>query len=363
MIELAGVWSDGKTSRQAPARLLVYRTGEFRLERDDEIFRGTVAELDISPRIGNTPRRLAFPGGGILETSDNNIVDKLDKLHRDNRLHAALHYLENHWGAVIGLTGATVMFVWLFMAYGVPTIARTLAFAMPTSLLETTDEQTLALLDRLYLEESALSESNRSALAEHLLAVTPRLDLPVNIVFRGGGELGANAFALPGGTVVFTDELVNLATNREQLEAVYGHELGHLDRRHGLRRIAQNSLVTIAAIMITGDPSATTDLIGTIPFILTDLAWSREFEREADDYALAYLSERDLAPQHFVDIMQRLECSQRSTRGEDLDAAKIDACLVSNIWSEDEVNEWSFYLFSHPPSVERIRRFLQYQAD
>ncbi len=359
MIELAGVWSDGKTSRQTPARLLIYRTGGYRLERDDEILQGTVGELDISPRIGNTPRRLAFPDGGMLETADNDTVDKLDKLHRDKRLHRALHYLENHWGAVIGLTGATVMFVWLFMAYGVPTIARTLAFAMPTSLLETSDEQTLALLDRLYLGESALSESERSTLAEHLLVVTPRLDMPVRIVFRSGGKLGANAFALPGGTVVFTDELVQLASNRAQLEAVYGHELGHLDRRHGLRRIAQNSLLTIAAIMITGDPSATTDLIGTIPFILTDLAWSREFEREADDYALAYLRERDLAPQNFVDIMKRMECSQRRIRGEDLGTAKFDACLVSNIWSGDEDNEWSFYLFSHPPSAERIQRFLR----
>jgi Zn-dependent protease with chaperone function len=359
VIELAGAWSDGKTSRQAPARLLIYRTGEYRLEWDDEILKGTVAEVDISPRIGNTPRRLAFPGGGILETTDNDSVDRLDKLHRDNKLHAALHYLESHWTAVISLTGATVMFVWLFMAYGVPTIARTLAFAIPASLLETSDEQTLALLDELYLKETALSDAKRSTLTEHLLAVTPRLDIPVRIEFRSGGQLGANAFALPGGTVVFTDELVRLANNREQLEAVYGHELGHLDRRHSLRRVAQNSLVTMAAIMITGDASATTDLIGTIPFILTDLAWSREFEREADDYALAYLRQRELAPQHFADIMKRLECSQRSTAGEDLDAGKFDACLVSDIWSGDEDNEWSFYLFSHPPSAGRIQRFQQ----
>ena len=204
-----------------------------------------------------------------------------------------------------------------------------------------------------------MSGAKRSTLAEHLLAVTPRLDMPVRIEFRSGGQLGANAFALPGGTVVFTDELVRLASNREQLEAVYGHELGHLDRRHSLRRVAQNSLVTMAAIMITGDASATTDLIGTIPFILTDLAWTREFEREADDYALAYLRQRDLAPQHFADIMKRLECSQRSTGGKDLDAGKFDACLVSDIWSGDEDNEWSFYLFSHPPSAERIQRFQQ----
>ena len=123
-----------------------------------------------------------------------------------------------------------------------------------------------------------LGESHRRELREHLLAVTPTLDLPVDVVFRDGGKLGANAFALSG---------------------------------------------------------ATTDLLLAVPFTFTDLAWSWQFEQEADDYALEYLRWRQLSPQHFVDIMKRLECSQRINGDVQSSPDSFRVCLESQVWTED----------------------------
>ena len=358
MIELSGSYSDGKTSRQAAATLQVQPSGAYRLMLGDTIRRGHIRELDISPRVGGIPRRLTFAAGEVLTTNDNDAVDHLFRRCGGNRLYAALHWLENHWGAVIGLTGLTVLCVCLYTVYGIPAVARSLAHAIPVSLLKTTDKQALAVLDRLHFKDSALDESRRNSLREHLLAATPSLDPPVTIVFRGGGALGANAFALPGGTVVFTDQLVELASEREQIMAVYAHELGHLVHRHSLRRITQNSLAATTALLIAGDPGATTGLLGAIPFALTDLAWSREFEREADDYALEFLRARELAPRHFVNMMKRLQCSQHSQGADESSPETFRECLDSKFWREDAGKDWSFYLFSHPPAAARIRRFL-----
>ncbi len=360
MIELAGTWFDGKTSKQKPAKLLAQENGQYRIVTDHEIHQGLVRELKVSARLGNTPRRLVLTTGAAFETSDNDAVDHLLGGNGDNKLHRLLHGLESRWGVVIIFTGATGLLVWLFLLYGLPAMGRGFAYAMPAKFLENTDEQTLLVLDSLYFKASALSEPRQNELRQRLLAATPKLEVPVRVEFRQGARLGANAFALPGGTVVFTDELVNLASADEQIEAVYGHELGHLVHRHALRRIAQNSLVTIAFILITGDPSATTDLIGGIPFLLTDLAWSRSFEREADDYALEYMRQRGLEPQHFAAIMKRLECSYLATDQTGQPSRAFQNCLQADSSSEDADRGWSSYLSSHPSTDDRIVRFLQF---
>ena len=136
MIELAGLWSDGKTSRQVPALLRVFRSGEYQLELDNETSRGALREVDFSPRLGSTPRLLTFADGAVLETPDNDLVDALLAEHRRSGLFSLVHLIESHWGAVLGLTLGTVMFAVIFFVYGVPALAKAFAFSMPYEWLD-----------------------------------------------------------------------------------------------------------------------------------------------------------------------------------------------------------------------------------
>jgi Zn-dependent protease with chaperone function len=358
VIELAGTWFDGTTSKQRSAQLKVHGNGEYRLEFDGLVKLGKFEDFELSPALGEIPRQLTLASGEVFETRDNAQLERLEKLHQPPSMLGLVDALERHWGAVLGLAASTIVLVWLFLVYGVPMAARSIAFAMPVSMLVATDEQTLSLLDKLYFEESSLDKSRQQQLRERFLAATPAVEETISVLFRGGGKLGANALALPGGTIIFTDEIVRLASRDEQLQAVYGHELGHLAGRHGIRRAIQGSLVTIAAVLVVGDASATTDLIGAAPMVLTDLAWSREFEREADDYALAYMRDQRLSPAHFADMMQRLECAQRAEESLSTEPEQFNSCLANNEWLDEEGENWTFYLFSHPPSVERIQHFL-----
>ena len=47
----------------------------------------------------------------------------------------------------------------------------------------------------------------------------------------------ANAFALPGGRVGMFTGMLKLAANEDQLAAVLGHEVGHVNARHGAERL------------------------------------------------------------------------------------------------------------------------------
>lgn len=368
MIEIRGNWFDGKSSRQTPATLRVAGNGDCSLHVGERVYRGNIRDWSVSPRLGDTPRRLTLDTGEALESTDNDAIDRMvaevGELAGGHRRHAVLHMLENRWGAVVLMAAATALLAWLFVSYGMPALARGLADAVPGEFIQGSDAQTLAMFDQLVFEESELSAERRSGLRERLLAATPDLYLPVTIELRRGGNLiGANALALHGGTIVFTDELVELADSDEQLQAIYGHELGHLENRHALRRVIRNSLVNAVLIFILGDASGISDLLGSDAFLLADLAWTRDFEREADDYALEYMRDRGLAPQHFADVLKRLECAHHTEPGDDYDSEQFLACLDDEPGLQDDEPEWTFYLSTHPATAERIERFTSAQTE
>ena len=170
----------------------------------------------------------------------------------------------------------------------------------------------------------------------HIFEIRPDYDL--DIIFRKGRGIGPNAFALPDGTIIFTDEMVNLAEHDQELSAVLAHEIGHVVRRHGMRSIVQDSLLGFAILAITGDITGSSELFIGLPVLLTELAYSREFEREADAYALAYMQNHDIDRQHFANLMRRVE--KRSGAGDD-----------------DGKKKWVNYLSTHPMTEERLEAF------
>ena len=187
------------------------------------------------------------------------------------------------------------------MVYGVPHGATVLAYSLPDELVSRVGDHTLEVLDATYLEPSELDAGEqqriRGVLAPHVLTG------PVTLHFR---KWVPNALALPDGSIVLTDELIELVDHDEELIAIAYHELGHVEHRHLLRRSLQGSVIAIFLFLLTGDVT-NSDLLVTAPAVLVDLAYSREFETEADRYALGAMTQSGIDPIHFRNIMQKLE--------------------------------------------------------
>ncbi|MFD2271073.1 M48 family metallopeptidase [Undibacterium arcticum] len=94
------------------------------------------------------------------------------------------------------------------------------------------------------------------------------------LVFRHS-NIGPNAFALPNGTIILTDQLVMLARNDPAVLAVLAHELGHLQQRHSLRRVFQTVGVGVAIHFMLGDVS--TALAALPTFFCSIKKYSRDF--------------------------------------------------------------------------------------
>ena len=156
-------------------------------------------------------------------------------------------------------------------------------------------------------------------------------------------RLGPNAFALPGGAIVVTDEMLQLLAGRDDvLLGVLGHELGHVRRRHGMRLLVQATLIGTAASIAWGDFSA---VLAAAPALLGQSAYSRDFEREADDDAITLLRANGMSPAVMVELFERLAASRPAAGGTDKSADKGSAF------------DLGIALASHPADAERMQRF------
>jgi Zn-dependent protease with chaperone function len=345
MITADGKWHDGKRSTQVDAVLRVLESGALIVERADDrtlLYRQNDVRqfsAEVSDRLADTPRQLTFYDGSVFETQNNSAIDQLlQKLNRSDWARW-VHLLESHRGYVFLAVICVMLVAAAAVKYGVPATARLIAAHLPRSVYETADLQVLNLLDRVALKASGLEQETQTRLRDHFGDAIASAGTPIHLLFRQGGGLGPNAFALPGGTIIFTDALIELAEHDDELLAIMAHEIGHVVHRHGMRRMVQDSLLSFAFLAVTGDASGVTELFLGLPAILTNLAYSRQFEREADQYALDYLLLHNIAPGRFADILTRID--------------------KKGVAEQEQGREWIGYLSTHPPTPERVRAFLE----
>lgn len=121
-----------------------------------------------------------------------------------------------------------------------------------------------------------------------------------------------NALALPAGTVVITDALLGLAATPDAFAGVLAHEIGHVDRRHGLRKLIHDGGLMIALSFFTGDAAS---IVAAGGRALAGAAYSRDAEREADDFAVAAVAAAGGDPEALGPFLARLDESAAATTG------------------------------------------------
>ncbi|OUR65800.1 hypothetical protein A9Q79_02075 [Methylophaga sp. 42_25_T18] len=305
------------------------------------------AALAINARVGNSIRAITFNDGSKFETNDNVAVDALQAQIAPSK-QQWLYWLENHYPMMFAMLASIIIIGWLSVQYGIPGSAKWVAHQVPADLYYDTGEETLKYMDKAFLEPSTLSINRQQTLRNTFLSQLDELelDIPIRIEFRQGNLMGANAFALPSGMIVFTDELVNMACDDQELIAIFGHELGHIEHRHMIRSVLQSSFIAIATVMLIGDASFLGEVIIALPAFLLEMNYSRGFEQEADAYALAFMQQKNITPGFFTSIMSRLE---RSPNPDDVET--VDA--------EQEPSNLEGYFLTHPLTEERIKQFGQ----
>ena len=352
MIEFSAVYYDGRTSARTP--VTVRGLGEsLHVVGTDVNFEVALADVHVDARIGNARRTLALPGGAQLQTADHAALAAL--FPRANRLEAFVLGLERRWGYALGALAVTALFAWWCAVYGVPLAAKSAAAFVPVTLEAKLGEQTLYALDQTFCTPSALAADRQQAVRRSFGALTAGLNdgYQYRLEFRACGPIGPNAFALPGGGIVVTDELVKLAQNDAQIAAVLAHEIGHVRHRDGLRLALQSAGIAALIAAFAGDAVSITHLAVALPTVLIQSGYSREAETEADTYAFRRLKETGSSPKYFAEIMTLLERHRDKESSKNEKGGKDNKPAVRGSVPD--------YLSTHPVTAERIKRAREYQ--
>jgi len=259
-----------------------------------------------SLRIAHTPRWLYLPGGGACVTSDN---DAVDRMTRDRRYELILHRWESRPAYAVLAIAMVVAVLWLLIDRVLPVAVKEIAARIPVEAEAALGRETLEGMERYFLQPTKLSSARQAGLRDKFDAVARAggETAPYRLEFRASPMIGANAFALPSGIIVMTDELVKLARNDQEVVAVLAHELGHVRHRHTMRRLLESSPNALVIAGVTGDIASTTSLAAAAPTLLLQTKNSRDHEREADVYAIEIMRKSGIEPRHFAAILKRLE--------------------------------------------------------
>ncbi|MBA3599458.1 MAG: M48 family metallopeptidase [Methylibium sp.] len=248
---------------------------------------------------------------------------------------------QQSWRAVLAVSVLLLALVAAGWRWGVPLLADATLAVLPASVDAQVGEIALQQVEARWLAPSKLPPAQQAALRSAFdqavrSAAAEEQPAPYRLEFRAA-DIGPNAFALPGGTIVMTDELVQLVEGDEAaLVGVLAHEYGHVRGRHGMRQLVQATLLGAAGSLAFGDFSG---LLAAAPALLGTLGYSRQLEREADGEAITLLRAAGRDPAAMVGFFERL-ARWRAARGETADDSVLGIAFSS-----------------HPADAERIERF------
>jgi Zn-dependent protease with chaperone function len=331
-----------RSARFIAARLSRPQKRMVRIEAEGGTLLGEfpLGRVRIRERLGDIPRRFRLPDGAMFETTDNDAADEL--LRGTGRGGSTIDRLERslRWVAlsVLLILGS----IYGFAAYGIPLLAGGLAQATPPNVIVFVSKRTLQTLDGRLLKPTRLKPGQKAKALTAFARAARHGHHPASayrLLFRSAPGVGPNAFALPDGEVVVTDELFPFLKSDTELEGVFAHELSHVDHRHGLQSLYQASLVPAAIAVVTGDVSQFGQVATLPPGILVESSYARGFEQQADDDAAQTLKANGEDPAALAQLLQRLDAKMCGAKG------------CGRSWISD-----------HPATMDRVDRLMKARA-
>jgi predicted Zn-dependent protease len=223
---------------------------------------------------------------------------------------------------------------------------------LPMKYTEIPDKDEIKMGDEIARQLGESNESDEDRMIEgyvrtvgNRVAANAARKLPYRFHYIPG-QYFVNAFALPGGHVYMGGGLLALMENEDELAAVLGHEIEHIDHRHCAERLQTEAALKKIPL---GEALA-------IPVGIFQAGYNKDQEMEADREGtrLAVLSgySAEGAVQVFTkfqEMEERLQGKRKATPEEEIEGTAVQILTG--------------YFRSHPPSADRAGQIRRLIAD
>ncbi len=192
----------------------------------------------------------------------------------------------------------------LLFYFGLPGFSRLVATMIPVAWEQPIGDALVAGVIDDY--PVCRSEAGEAALQEILLSLRNASGSDMNYNVQVVKWSMQNAFAAPGGNIIFMSGLLEDMESPEEFAGVLAHEMGHTIKRHSMARIIQ--VLGLDVLLETFGLGGTDilELAAQVGGVLVIFKNSREDESEADQMAAEILLTAGIDPGGLKTFFQRL---------------------------------------------------------
>ena len=209
-----------------------------------------------------------------------------------------------------------IIFITLFFAtaiyvtfrWGSEWVSTLVADIIPIEMQKQMGQSIITSLEMQELQPSSLSLFTQHKIRQNFFQVLGKDSTTIQLIFKNVSY--PNAFALPGNYIILLDSLVRMSKDTihyTDITGVLAHEAGHLHYKHSLKLMIKSGITAAVIGYFIGDISA---FVATLTHQLLSLSYSRDYEREADDYAIRVLQNHHIST---IPLAELLETMSNST--------------------------------------------------
>ena len=310
--------------------------------------RWTISGLHpIDPPTSGQPFRLTHDSqrGSRLVLRDEAFISELIAANSSLKGGYSLKHLGQVLGWTAGGLATAAALGWIAMSF----LPQQLAHLLPSDWRNRVGDQIVgSLIGTAKKCETPEGNAAISAMVSALADGNPDLP-PISVSVYDVPIM--NAFAAPGGKIIFTYELIQKADAPDEVAGVLAHEIGHVAHLHPEAQMVRLAGMQILISSLTGGGSG--EWAGNIAAIAALFRYSRDAEREADEYARSVMSAASVDTaglKRFFEKVMKLEAG--STNSPDSAATNKQSAL-------DKIGD----VFStHPGTADRIKEIIPLPA-
>ena len=259
-------------------------------------------ELRIANRERPTGARLAVTGLANMKAALN-VLPKLSGHQRADTARQA---------RIIVLATAALLSVIVAYLYGIPLLADRLVGVVPAEWEKKIGATANAQIEASLTEGKGyvVCDTNPNSVANKAITrfateAFAGLNSPFAPTVTVIRSPIPNAFALPGGTTYYLSSLIQASRSPDEFAGVLAHELGHVYYRHGMQTLIATSTTGLLVGFVLGDMTGLS-VAAAIGASLIDNRFSREAERQADDFAAKTAQRLGFSAAGLVDLLDRV---------------------------------------------------------
>ncbi len=193
--------------------------------------------------------------------------------------------------------------------WGFPVAASLAAKLTPAPLASALDERTVQSLDGHFLEPSQIPADRQAQIVQsfnRLVAIAKMGDVNARLLFRSASHAPTGAFALPGGTIILTDSLIDASRSDSEVLGVLAHELALVANGAALRKFFASLAWPAFSFIFTRDTTTVLDAAEIEGGLSLHMAYPAHIRGAADLRAVEWLLDVGENPTALADLYERL---------------------------------------------------------